>query len=141
MVAPERIVLLTQHLRRYVANLKRVRGSPALASLIGPEDAQALLERHLERAIECALDIAAHVVVSEALGPANTRADNFLRMARAGLIDMETAERLRLLAHYRNIIVHMYAEVTETKLYEQLQAAPEPLERFSASVMKLLDQK
>ncbi len=139
MVDPVRLTTLVDRLNQYIADLKSFRESHSIERLAESRERAALLERYLHRAIECSLDIATHVVVSNALGAANTRAGNFRKMAAGGLIAKDLADRLSRLGRYRNLIVHEYAELTPEDLAEHLQTAPELLERLGEVAARLLD--
>jgi len=139
VVDPIRLTTLVDRLNQYIADLKDFRESHSVERLEKSRASAALLERYLHRAIECSLDIATHVVVSNALGGANTRAGNFRKMAGGGLIGDDLADGLSRLGRYRNLIVHEYAELKPEDLAEHLQTAPELLGRFAEAAARLLD--
>jgi uncharacterized protein YutE (UPF0331/DUF86 family) len=141
VVAPDRLRKLLEQLQRHIWELREFRSSCAWAQGPGPWRDERLLGHLLQLGAECAMDIASHIAVSECLGPSKTRTGSFRKMASAGLLDPTVAEQLVKLGDYRNVIVHLYDEVTPESLLSRLQSAPELLERFAASVAKLLEEK
>ena len=75
-------------------------------------------ESYLRRALEALLDLGRHVL---AKGFGKTVAEYKListELERVGVLMPETARVLRILAGYRNRIVHFYFEVSNQELYE-----------------------
>jgi uncharacterized protein YutE (UPF0331/DUF86 family) len=77
-------------------------------------------ESYLRRGLEALLDLARHILAKGfgeavpeygALGPA---------LERHGVVDAETAATIRLMARYRNRMVHFYDQVSEEELYQVL---------------------
>ena len=77
-------------------------------------------EPYLRRALEALLDIARHVL-AKAFGRGSAEYATVARqLGDVGVVSPEQAERLVLMARYRNRLVHVYDEVTEQELYEVL---------------------
>lgn len=75
-------------------------------------------ESYLRRALEALLDLGRHVL---AKGFGKTVAEYKLisgELERVGVLMPETARILRILAGYRNRMVHFYFEVSNQELYE-----------------------
>jgi uncharacterized protein YutE (UPF0331/DUF86 family) len=75
-------------------------------------------ESYLRRMLEALLDLGRHVLAKgfgvavaeyREIGP---------RLHESGVLSLETADRLRLMARYRNRMVHFYDEVGPEELYE-----------------------
>lgn len=77
-------------------------------------------ESYLRRTLEALLDIARHVLARGfARGPAEY-AEVARQLGEVGVVPGQQAERLVLMARYRNRMVHVYDEITESELYELL---------------------
>lgn len=76
-----------------------------------PIDVEDLTVVNLSRAAQAAIDLAAHVVTTEALGYPGTLAESFTLLEKEGLLDATLAERMRKMVGFRNIAVHAYEAV------------------------------
>lgn len=72
---------------------------------------QRFVEHTLQLSIQAALDVAARIVSEERLGEPATNRDLVDRLARAGWIGADLADRVSNMAGFRNILVHGYTEV------------------------------
>ena len=78
----------------------------------------AAAESHLRRALEALLDLGRHIL-AKGFGRAAVEYKDIARgLAEVGVLDAETAARLRVLAGYRNRLVHFYDEVSNRELHE-----------------------
>lgn len=97
-------------LRHYVSTLKE----------FGPATVEEL-ERNLERqwavlhglqlAIECVLDVAAHLATTQGLGVPASHTEAIDLLGSSGVIDKDLSGRIRGMAGFRNVIVHEYVNV------------------------------
>lgn len=69
------------------------------------------IEHTLQIAIQAALDVASHVASDERLGEPATNRELFDLLARHGWIGRETADTLRRMVGFRNVLVHGYDDV------------------------------
>ncbi|MDQ3972997.1 MAG: DUF86 domain-containing protein [Actinomycetota bacterium] len=81
---------------------------------------QAQAERHLQLAIQSAIDIAMHVLAENSAETPEDYGAAFTLLARHGLLDDDLANRLRLAAGLRNILVHGYLDVDPQRVWEHL---------------------
>lgn len=65
----------------------------------------------LQEAIEACLDIANHIISAEGLGRPDDYADYFPRLAQHDILPKSLARDLSEMAKFRNVLVHLYAEV------------------------------
>jgi uncharacterized protein YutE (UPF0331/DUF86 family) len=63
---------------------------------------------NLQRAVQAAIDMAAHIVASEGYGLPDSVAAAFSMLEAHGVIDAELSDRLRRMAGFRNIAIHNY---------------------------------
>jgi len=73
-----------------------------------PVDVEDIVVLNLQRAAQAAIDLAAHVVATEAYGLPADLADTFTLLEQHGVIGSELATRLRKMVGFRNIAVHQY---------------------------------
>jgi len=117
--------------------LKRIRDKLAGApDRLDDIDVQDIVVLGLQRAVQSAIDLAVHAVVSDGLGlPAQVR-DSFALLERAGVIDAPLARQLERMCGFRNVAVHDYAAldlaIVKTIVRERLP----DLERFAARMLE-----
>lgn len=98
-------------------------------------DKQDIFILNLQRAVEAAIDIAAHTVASEGLGLSTTIKDNFRLLRKAGVIDDGLFKKMESMVGFRNIAIHDYqtmdVDILKTILKEHLK----DLEEFYSVVL------
>ena len=75
-------------------------------------------ESCLRRALEALLDIGRHILARQAGQGAVEYKEIARRMGELGVLSAADVARLRLMAGYRNRLVHFYHEITPSELYE-----------------------
>jgi uncharacterized protein YutE (UPF0331/DUF86 family) len=93
------------------ACLRRIADVRARAASLQPIDVEELIVLNLQRAAQASIDLAAHVVATEAFGLPADLADTFSLLEKHDIIDGELARRLRNMVGFRNIAVHQYQAV------------------------------
>jgi len=75
-------------------------------------------ESYLRRGLEALLDLGRHVL-AKGFGEAVTEYKQIsLELVKFDILSTENSEKLRLLAGYRNRLVHFYHEISDHELYE-----------------------
>jgi uncharacterized protein YutE (UPF0331/DUF86 family) len=128
MVRPEVIRRRLDRLTEYLEILDRYQRYD-LATFVGDPEHYASAERFLQLAIESTLDIGSHVVAEEDLGPVEFSRDIPQRFREHGLIDEALEQQWIRMIGFRNILVHEYAELDRSIVYE---AATERLNDLKA---------
>jgi len=101
---------------------------------------QFLMIKHaLQETIEACLDIANHVVSTESLGAPENYSAYFEKLREAGIIDNSLADRLQDMARFRNVLVHLYAEVRAETVRDILDEDLEDIRAFIQQVYAHLD--
>ena len=72
---------------------------------------QRFVEHTLQLAIQCALDVASHIVADDALGVPGTNKELFAILARHGWLSSSLGESLVRMVGFRNVLVHGYDDV------------------------------
>ena len=76
-----------------------------------PLDVEDITALNLQRAVQAAIDLAAHVLVSEGHGVPSETAEVFALLEVQGIVEPELAERLRRMVGFRNIAIHEYQKL------------------------------
>jgi uncharacterized protein YutE (UPF0331/DUF86 family) len=83
-------------------------------------DLQATTERHLQVAIQAAIDVALHVLADETAETPSDYGSAFTLLAAASVLPDELGDRLRAAAGLRNVLVHAYVEVDPERVWAHL---------------------
>jgi uncharacterized protein YutE (UPF0331/DUF86 family) len=100
---------------------------------------QTQVERHLQLAIQSAIDIAVHIVAEDSAKTPEDYSDTFRILAEMDVIGSDLSLRLGSAAKLRNILVHMYLEVDPQRVWEALGNLDD-LESFAAAVERYLEK-
>lgn len=119
---------------RCLGRIADVRGQRRSALL--PIDVEDIVLVNLQRAVQAAIDLAAHVVAAEAYGLPDSLAGSFSLLEGQGVLEAGLAERMRKMVGFRNIAVHNYQaldpEIVEAIVTRHL----DDLRAFSARVLQ-----
>lgn len=102
--------LVRRKIMRFRTALDRLAAkSPmALDAFLANEDAQDIVCRNLQLAIQVCIDIATHIVAEEGWTPPKDLASLVESLRAHGVIDDPTATSMRKAIGFRNILVHEY---------------------------------
>lgn len=106
--------------------------------ILGDEDIQDLLDRRMQKAIEAAMDICAHLVASEKLGSAKSAHELFLLLAKAKILDQKLAQKMCRAVGFRNLLVHQYSDVDYRLAYVDLKEKLKDLRAFAGEISKFI---
>ncbi|MGQ9554628.1 MAG: type VII toxin-antitoxin system HepT family RNase toxin [Anaerolineae bacterium] len=79
------------------------------------------VERGLQVAIECILDISSHIIAASGCRKPQDYTEVIDLLVELGVIPHPFGEHIRPLAGLRNLLVHMYLKVDPNKLAQHLQ--------------------
>lgn len=88
--------------------------------------------------MEAALTLCYHVSAKHLRQVPEQYAACFDTLRDAGLLDPELTERLKAMARFRNLLVHMYASVDPSRLHEILRQHLDDMRAFARAVAGLL---
>jgi uncharacterized protein YutE (UPF0331/DUF86 family) len=95
---------------------------PATEEILATDmDAQDIIILNLERATQCCVDIAAHIISRSAFSAPNTMVDAFATLLQAGIISSQTCARMQKAVGLRNILVHQYRQLNWSIVWIILQ--------------------
>ena len=89
----------------------------AVETMSSDYDVQDIISVNLERAVQCCLDITAHIAADfDDVGDFSA-ASMFLEMTKHGVLSAPIAEELSRAAGFRNLFVHRYASIDWSRVY------------------------
>lgn len=80
-----------------------------------------IVERNLEIAAQCCLDIGNRLISLEGAPKPRDYYESILRLGELGALPIEFAEKLAPIAGFRNILVHEYLAVDWNEVHKSLQ--------------------
>lgn len=119
MVDRERIEARLERLDRLLRTLEATRAG-GLAGYLSDEQRRLATERALTLALQVCIDVAAQLVSERAGRTPDTYAGIFAALAADGLLDAALADRLGAAARQRNLLMHLYLEVDDRRVFAAL---------------------
>lgn len=104
------------------------------------DDIPAVVESYLRRSLEAIFDIGRHVIAKTAGKGIVEYKEIAHKLGQREVITKEHAERLRLMAGYRNRLVHFYHEVTDKELYLILKNNLSDMEDFVKEIKTFIEK-
>jgi uncharacterized protein YutE (UPF0331/DUF86 family) len=101
-------------------------------------DTPAVAESYLRRSLKAIFDIGRHIVAKSAGKAAVEYKEIAGAMSREGVITKELGGNLRLMAGYRNRLVHFYHQVSDRELYEIITRNLNDIDRFVKEIRAFL---
>ncbi len=136
MVDGERQLARLAQLERLLDQLERVRVNGE-AVYLADEDRRRMTERRLELAIQICIDIGAHLVSELSAPPPSDYAGIFESLADAAHLDRDLAARLSDAARLRNLLIHLYLEIDDRRVFASLERLQD-LREFAVAVQQLV---
>jgi len=90
-------------------------------------------------AIQSCIDICNHIIAKEQARAPEDYADCFKILGEMGTLEKDCAERLIQMARFRNLLVHLYWEVNNQRVYEILQKDLDDFDLFLEKLGKYLN--
>jgi uncharacterized protein YutE (UPF0331/DUF86 family) len=94
---------------------------------------------NLQRAAEAAIDLAMHVVRVRRLGLPRDSREAFTLLETAGLVEAETASRMRAMVGFRNVAVHHYRQLDLGVVRDIVEHRLDDLLTFTRQMVALAD--
>jgi uncharacterized protein YutE (UPF0331/DUF86 family) len=94
------------------------------------------VQHYLLLLVETVLDLGSHVISSEGYDPPRNYADIFRILRDEGLLPADLADRLMAMARFRNVLVHLYADVEEERVLRVLRESLDDPDAFVAIIRK-----
>lgn len=130
--------LVEKKLARIVSAVSDLRRLARLEAIRHDVREERFIEHTLQLAVQAVLDVASHVVSDESLGEPATNRELFTLLARAGWLESALADRLSLMAGFRNVLVHGYDDVDLGVVEDVVRNRLDDLLEFVAIVSRRL---
>lgn len=127
-------------LESYIKEVKSLRKFPEREFAVG-KITEAAAERRLEKASQCTIDLANHIVAELGLGRPENYKHIFDILAKNGILSSRVVEKLKKMVGMRNVIVHDYAEVKTKEIFKAVQKEIEDLEEFAQEIEGFLEKR
>ncbi len=88
--------------------------------------------------IEAALALCFHISAKQLKKIPDEYAGCFTNLHEAGLVSAELADRLRQMARFRNLLIHVYWKIDYGQVYEILQTRLDDLRSFRAAMAQIV---
>jgi len=96
------------------------------------------IERYLEVSLECCIDIGEMIISSRGLRKPETYREVIEILGEVDILPQGFAERFAEATKFRNILVHMYAEIDVEMVYEILQNNLGDFDEFARHIARYL---
>jgi uncharacterized protein YutE (UPF0331/DUF86 family) len=103
-------------------------------------DAPAAAESYLRRSLEAMFDIGRHITAKTAGKGIVEYKEIANALCENKIITKELAEKLKLMAGYRNRLVHFYHEVTDKELFSILKNNLSDMENFIKEIKAFIEK-
>lgn len=132
-VNSEKLKKKLAQLETYIQKVRLMRAKPQ-AEYTPESDTEDLAERRLEKAMQCAIDIASYIVARQAMGTPSQYKDIFFFLGRAGVLPADLTDRLERMAGFRNNLIHEYETIDPTRVYQAVVHDIDDLVVFAKAV-------
>jgi len=137
LVDADRASLRLERLRDLIKRLEDVRDQGESAYL-ADERVRLMTERCLELAAQICIDLGLQALAEKSAPTPESYADVFKTLGREGFIEEDLADRLAAAAKQRNLLVHLYLDVDDKKVFGALSHL-DALRQFAAVLGDKLD--
>lgn len=124
-----------ENLRNCIARLES-KVPPSSDVLTSDFDVQDIISINLERAIQSAIDIAAHIGADFDDATAFSAASVFFDLAKHTVITDDVAESLARAAGFRNLLVHRYTSIDWQRVYSFITTKLDVFRHFVDQIEK-----
>ncbi len=116
----------------------RTKLPPSAAQFTEDWDAQDVVMKNLERAVQVCVDIANHLLADESSPPPASMAMAFVYLARKGVLPGELADRMAKTVGLRNLAVHEYENLDYGRIFESLSSGLGAFDEFGRAVLRFI---
>lgn len=132
MVDQDILLAKIASIRKCLDRIRNVTGG--VPESLDHQDTQDIFVLNLQRAVQAAIDLAAHLVADLKLGLPETLKENFALLETSQILDAALSARLQAMAGFRNIAVHNYQQLNVAILKSILAHRISDLEHFVQAV-------
>jgi uncharacterized protein YutE (UPF0331/DUF86 family) len=130
----DRIGLINQSITR----LKKLSSLREETFLDG--DTPAIAESYIRRSLEAIFDVGRHIIARTAGKGIVEYKEVANALGTAGVVTKDLAERLKLMAGYRNRLIHFYYEITDKELFLIVRNNLSDMENFVKEIKTFIEE-
>ncbi|MEW6410498.1 MAG: DUF86 domain-containing protein [Nitrospirota bacterium] len=97
-------------------------------------------ERCFQIAIDCCHDIANHIIAEYNMTRPDRYQSVFEILGKEGVFSEDFTEKLKKMARFRNLLVHLYLKVLPEEVYHNIQNNLLDFETFSKGILKFIEE-
>lgn len=120
MVDKEKVEQRLTKLEQAVRKLKEIAVHP-WDEYLDNEALRDRAERNLQVAAQACIDIANHIIADRGYRTPQGYADSFAILLEEGVIPADLTDKMKMVAGFRNILVHDYLEIDDKIVYSSLR--------------------
>lgn len=120
VVDKEKIEQRLMKLEQAVRKLKEIAAQP-WEQYSSNEALRDRAERNLQVAAQACIDIANHIIADKGYRTPQGYSDSFAILLEENIIPVELADKMKMVAGFRNILVHDYLEIDNKIVYSSLK--------------------
>ncbi|HHF55860.1 MAG TPA: DUF86 domain-containing protein [Thermoplasmatales archaeon] len=128
-----------ERLQKYVEILKSYKNY-SLEEIEKDYTLRGAIERYLQVAIECCLDIGEMIISFERLKKPETYREIIEILGKANILPEDFARKFIEAVKFRNILVHMYADIDVKIIHEILQEKIDDFNEFAKYIARYLEE-
>ncbi len=135
--------MINTRLRRLEKALQVLQQSSKLTyeELISNDVLLSAIERNLQVAIECVLDIGNHIIAEKGFESPDDNEDIIRILGSEGIVPSDFAESIKGIAGFRNILVHEYTGIDYGLLYNYLVNRLDDFREFARYISAYLEKE
>lgn len=134
----ERLKTLSEEVRRAYDNLSEYAGLSG-DEILSDRTVLAAVKYNFIVAIQAVIDICHHIVAKLASKVPDEYGECFLILKEMGYIDADHAVKLKSMAGFRNILIHLYHEVDDKRVIKHLKEDLQVIDDFLNVVKKVVE--
>src|SRR4030042_6559786 len=125
-------------INRSITRLKKLSSLREETFLDG--DTPAIAESYLRRSLEAIFDVGRHIIARTAGKGIVEYKEVANALGTAGVVTKDLSERLRLMAGYRNRLIHFYHEITDRELFLIVKTNLLDMETFVKEIKTFIEK-
>jgi len=109
--------------------------------LLEDYDLQDIISVNLERAVQCSVDIAAHIISCSDKPAPDSMGQTFRTLHELGVIDQKVSDKLVASVGFRNIAVHSYKDIDWDIVFAIITKEIDVFKELSRLVLEFVDKR
>jgi uncharacterized protein YutE (UPF0331/DUF86 family) len=134
VIDPDLVLSKSAAVKRHLERIAR-KTAGGRESFQGDADRQDIVAFNLHLAVENCIDIAAHLISENGWGVPGTASEMFYTLEDKAVLNAELTEKMIKAVGLRNLIVHEYARIDVTRLFDIVRSDLGDLTDYLAAVL------